>query len=108
MEPLRFCVNQQRDPHGAVLRQMLVAQFGYERMQALRHLLLHALVLLGVVVWIAAVRPGILPPPAVQVSEAGWGISFVGLVVVMLRAHLYGKRASLFAIKSSPHGREQK
>jgi hypothetical protein len=101
-EMMRFYVNQSQDPQGLRMREMLHAQFACERMEAFSHLLLYALVLVGAVVWVVAVQPGLLPAWAAQLSEAGWGAVFVGLLIVIGRGHFYRKRAHLLAAESKP------
>jgi len=101
-DTLRFWVNRDRDPKGAQVRAILAAQFAHERMQAISLLLVHALVPVGLVVWIAAVRPGLLPSWATELSELGWGGGLIGLIVAVVRGRLYGKQARRLAAESTP------
>jgi hypothetical protein len=88
------------------LRALLAAQFAYERMQAISLFLVYALALIGVVVWIAAVRPGLLPSWASELSEASWGAGLIGLIIVILRGRHCGKEARRLAdeSKTPDHG----
>jgi hypothetical protein len=99
---IRFYVNQSQDPEGIRTRDMLRAHLACERMQAFSHLLLYALVLVGAVVWIAAVQPGLLPPWASHLGEATWGAGLVGLIMVFVHGRHCGKRAQRLADESKP------
>ena len=97
---LRFWVNHGQDPKGTRLREMLSAQFSYERMQVISALLVYALVVIGVLVWIAAVQPGLLPSWLSQLSEAAWGAGLLGLILAIVRGRLCEKRARRLAEES--------
>jgi hypothetical protein len=101
-DSLRFWVNQSQDPKGDRLRELLEAQFTQERMQVASLLIGYALVLLGTLVWIAAVRPEFLPSWIAETSEVGWVLGLAGVVVAVIRGRLCGMRARRLAAESEP------
>ena len=56
----------------------------------------------GAVVWVAAVRPGFLPSWAAQLSEVGWGGGLIGLIAVIIRGRICGKKARRLAAEPKP------
>jgi hypothetical protein len=58
---LEFTVDRNRDPDGSKLRRLLEAQISCERMAAARSLVAHILAITGVVIWLAAIWPDLIP-----------------------------------------------
>jgi hypothetical protein len=52
-------INKARDPDRSKLRALLETEFSYERMRTARILFVHLVALLGAVVWLDAVWPGL-------------------------------------------------
>jgi hypothetical protein len=58
---LGFTFDKTRDPDGETLRGVLAAQFAYQRMRAARSWFTHLLAVVGVIVWLEAIWPDLLP-----------------------------------------------
>jgi hypothetical protein len=58
---LQFTIDKAADPDRSKLRAALEAQFAYERMRAARSWFAHLLAILGVVFWLEAIWPDLLP-----------------------------------------------
>jgi hypothetical protein len=61
MEILQFTIDKAADPDRSKLRAVLEAQFTWERMSAARSWFAHLLAVLGVVFWLEAIWPDLLP-----------------------------------------------
>ncbi|HEY8211924.1 MAG TPA: hypothetical protein VIG99_30790 [Myxococcaceae bacterium] len=87
MEPdfIAFQPTAERDPDGSKLRGVLSAHFTLERARVQRAVLVHWLAALGVLVWLAAARPGWLPAGAHRLLLAGWAVSAAAAAATILR-----------------------
>lgn len=70
---LQFNINRDRDPNDKSLRILLEAHFRYERMSAAKSLCLHLLTVVGVIVWLAAAWPFLLPSELQLFVLVLWG-----------------------------------
>lgn len=85
MDFIAFDPSPERDPDGAKLRHVLDAHFSLERAQHHRSLLVHWVAILALPVWLAALRPGWLPPQTDRVLLAAWALSAVAAAVAVVR-----------------------
>ena len=72
--------NKQLDPDRSRLRRILEVQVAYERMSAARSMLVHLLAFVGVVIWLEAISPDLLPQEARVFTFILWG-SFLFLTL---------------------------
>jgi hypothetical protein len=83
-----------------LLRRVLDAQVAYERMRAARFMLVHLLAFVGVVVWILAISPGLLPQRARHFTFILWGsFLFLTISVVVEKYVLWCKLTRYLARK---------
>jgi hypothetical protein len=81
---LEFTIDRNRDPDGAKLHRLLQAQLTCERMGAARSLFAHLLAITGVVIWLEAIWPDLLPPDIrFFVLVVFGGILFLALRVII-------------------------
>ena len=81
---LQFTIDSELDPNGAAVRRLLEAHATYQRMSAAKRFSLHLLALVGVVVWIGAMWPALLPTKLLEYALALWG----GLLLIAVLASL--------------------
>jgi membrane protein implicated in regulation of membrane protease activity len=70
---LQFTTNRDLDPDGASLRKLLEAHVIYERMSGAKKFCLHLLAIVGLVVWVGAMWPAVLPSQVLEPVLALWG-----------------------------------
>jgi hypothetical protein len=70
---LQFTMNRGPNADGTSLRKLLEAHRVYARIGAAKRFSLHLLALVGVVVWIGAMWPSLLPAPVRLPALALWG-----------------------------------
>lgn len=81
---LQFTINKDSDPDGSKLHRLLQAQLTCERMGAARSLFAHLLAITGVVIWLEAIWPHLLPPDIrFFVLVVFGGILFLALRVII-------------------------
>ncbi|HYT53724.1 MAG TPA: hypothetical protein VEQ38_03345 [Verrucomicrobiae bacterium] len=81
---LEFTIDRNRDPDGSKLHRLLQAQLTCERMGAARSLFAHLLAISGVVIWLEAIWPDLLPPDIrLFVLVVFGGILFLALRVII-------------------------
>jgi hypothetical protein len=76
-EILEVRINKQLDPDRSQLRHLLV---DYQRMSTARYMLVHLLAFVGVVIWLEAISPDLLPKEARFFTFILWG-SFLFLTL---------------------------
>jgi membrane protein implicated in regulation of membrane protease activity len=69
---LQFTINRDRDPDSASLHRLLEAHVVYERMAAAKKFCLDLLAFVGVVVWLGAMWPALLPQRVLDSALAVW------------------------------------
>lgn len=79
---LGFTIDKTRDPDGETLRSVLAAQFAYERMKAARSWFSHLLAVTGVVIWLEAIWPDLIPADIRFFTLAVFG----GILFLVIRA----------------------
>jgi hypothetical protein len=70
---LQFTVNRELGSDEPSVRRLLEAHAVYARMSAAKRFSLHLLALVGVVVWIGAMWPALLPGNLLESALAVWG-----------------------------------
>lgn len=70
---LQFTIDNELDPKSASVRRLLEAHVTYQHMNAAKRFSLHLLAFVGVVVWIGALWPGLLPAKLLEYALALWG-----------------------------------
>jgi hypothetical protein len=71
---LEIRVDKKSDP--SRLRRILELQLEYERMHSARHMLVHLLAFLGIIVWVEALAPEMLPRELRLFTFVLWGSFF--------------------------------
>ena len=71
---IRF--DKELDPDGAKLRRLLEAHETYERLGAVRTFFVHLLALVGVIVWLDAKWPDVLPSQVHVLAFGLWDVFF--------------------------------
>ena len=79
---LGFTIDKTRDPDGETLRSVLAAQFAYERMRAARSWCTHLLAVVGVIIWLEAIWPDLIPSDIRFFTLAVFG----GILFLSIRA----------------------
>jgi hypothetical protein len=79
---LGFTIDKTLDPDGERLRSVLVAQFAYERMRAARSWFTPLLALVGVIIWLEAIWPDLIPADIRFFTLAVFG----GILFLSIRA----------------------
>ena len=77
-----FTIDKTRDPDGETLRSVLAAQFAYERMRAARSWFTHLLAIVGVIIWVEAIWPDLMPADIRFFTLAVFG----GILFLSIRA----------------------
>ena len=99
-EIVEFKINKQLDPDSSQLSRLCEAQVAYKRMRATRFMLIHLLAFVGVVVWILAISPDLLPQRARHFTFIVWGsFLFLTISVVVEEYVLWRKLAGLLTPK---------
>ena len=81
---LQFTIDNDRDSHSVSLRTMLEAHVIYERMSAAKKFSLHLLAIVGVVVWVGAEWPSLLPARLLDSALALWvGLLFFAVLATL-------------------------
>ncbi|HEY2922459.1 MAG TPA: hypothetical protein VGK77_26050 [Candidatus Binatia bacterium] len=93
---LQFNINRDRDPHGASLRRLLEAHVTYERMSAAKKFCLHLLAVVGVVVWLGAMWPALLPPRLLESAFALWGAVLFFAVLAGVEEWLWHRKVARY------------
>lgn len=70
LQPYR--IDPARDPHGARLRRLLVADQRARALAGVRQLLVHLLAISGAGLWVAACRPHLIADEVRQSLVVGW------------------------------------
>jgi hypothetical protein len=79
-ELVEIKVEKRMDADRSHLRRMLETRLEYERMHAARHMLVHLLAVLGILVWAEALSPELLPRELRLFTFVLWG-SFLFLTI---------------------------
>lgn len=79
---LQFRIDRNSDPDRSELRSVLETQFTYERMKAARSWFTHLLAVTGVVIWLEAIWPDLLPADIRFFTLAVFG----GILFLSIRA----------------------
>jgi hypothetical protein len=79
---LGFTFDKTRDPDGEMLRSVLAAQLAYERMRAARSWFTHLLAVVGVIIWLEAIWPDLIPADVRFFTLAVFG----GVLFLSIRA----------------------
>jgi hypothetical protein len=99
-EILEVRINQQVDPDRSQLRNVLEAQFACERMSSARSMLAHLLAIAGVIIWLEAIWPGLVPEETRFLILVLWGsLLFVTLWVAVEEFVLWHKLTGYLARK---------
>jgi hypothetical protein len=87
-------LNKDLDPDGSQLRHVLEIQSAYERMHGARYMLVHLLAFVGVVIWVEAIEPDLLPRELRLFTFILWG-SFLFLTIwVAIEEYVLWRRFS--------------
>ena len=70
---MQFTINRELDPDGSSLRPLLEAHDKYERVSAAKSRYLHLLAIVGVLVWLEAIWPSLLPVQLEEFVLMIWG-----------------------------------
>lgn len=98
---LEVACKRRLDPDRSQLRRVLEVQVAYERMRAARFMLVHLLAFVGVVIWIVAISPDLLPQPVRLYSFVIWG-SFLFLTIwVALEEYILWRKLTLHKTQES-------
>jgi len=93
---LEVACKRRLEPDRSQLRRVLDAQVVYERMRATRFMLVHLLAFVGVVVWILAISPDLLPQRARHFTFILWG-SFLFLTIsVVVEEYVLWRKLSRY------------
>jgi hypothetical protein len=77
-----------KDPDGRHMRELLEAISWVERFAALRSLAVHALAIIGALLWIAVALPGRISDHVVHITLAGFAVVAAGaLTALAFEAH---------------------
>jgi len=99
-EILEVRSKKQLDPDRSQLRSFLEAQFAYERMSTARSMLAHLLAIVGVIIWVEAIWPDLLPEEPRVFTFILWGtLLFLALWVALEEFVLWRKLARYLAQK---------
>ena len=90
--PVVFKPDADRDEKGEKLAAGLRAHVAYERVHALRIVLAHALLVVGIAVWLVALVPGLRSPHWVMPLLYGWGAGALVLLLVCFREYVLWRR----------------
>ena len=91
---------KQLDPDRSQLRSFLEAQFAYERMTTARSMLAHLLAIVGVIIWVEAIWPDLLPEEPRVFTFILWGsLLFLALWVALEEYVLWRRLARYLARK---------
>jgi hypothetical protein len=91
---LEVKINKGLDHDGSHLRRGLESQSAYERMHAARYMLVHLLAFVGVVIWVEAIEPDLLPRELRLFTFILWG-SFLFLTIwVAIEEYVLWRRFS--------------
>jgi membrane protein implicated in regulation of membrane protease activity len=81
---LQFTIGRDRDPNRASLRSLLEAHAVYERMAAAKKIFFDLLAFVGVVVWVGAMWPALLPLRVLDSALALWvGFLFFAILTTV-------------------------
>jgi hypothetical protein len=87
------------DSYGSQSRRVLDIQLAYERMHDARYMLVHLLAFVGVVIWIEAIEPDLLPREVRLFTLILWG-SFLFLTIwVAIEEFVLWRRFSAYSTR---------
>jgi hypothetical protein len=109
-EILEISIDKQLDPDRSQLRRVLETQFRYDRLSTARSTLAHLLAMVGVLIWLEAIWPDLLPEEARFFTFVFWGsLLFVTLWAAAEEYVLWRKLTNYLARKGgvSSHKTEE-
>jgi hypothetical protein len=93
---LQFTINRDLDPDGASLRRLLEAHVIYERMSGAKKFSLHLLAIVGVVVWVGAMWPALLPSQVLEPALALWGVLLFLAILASVEEWLWHRKVERY------------
>jgi putative copper export protein len=102
---LQFTIDNELDPKSASVRRLLEAHLVYQRMSAAKRFSLHLLALVGVVVWIGAMWPTLLPTNLLEYALALWGGLLLIAVLASFEEWLWQRKVARY--RSEHQARQQ-
>jgi len=93
---LKFTVQRPFDPNNASLRRLLEAHVVYERMTAAKKFGLHLLAVVGVIVWLGAEWPQLLPGRVLDSALAVWAALLFFCVLATVEEWLWHRKVSRY------------
>jgi hypothetical protein len=92
-------INKALDRDGSQLRRVLEIQSAYERMHGARYMLVHLLAFVGVIIWVEAIEPDLLPREVRLFTFILWG-SFLFLTIwVAVEEYVLWRRFSAYSTR---------
>lgn len=96
---LQFTINKNLDRDGTSLRRLLEAHLIYERMSAAKKFSLHLLAVVGVVVWVGAMWPALLPPRLMESASELWGAVLFFTVLASVEEWLWHRKVARYHLE---------
>jgi hypothetical protein len=100
---LQFTLNRELDVDDTSVRRLLEAHLLYIRMGAAKRFSLHLLALVGVVVWIGAMWPALLPAKLMEYALALWGGLLFIAVLTSVEEWIWQRKVARYRIERQAH-----
>jgi hypothetical protein len=100
---LQFTMNRDLRANEASVRRLLEAHVVFERMSAAKRFSLHLLVLVGVVIWIGAMWPALLPGNLLETALAVWGGLLFIAVLASVEEWVWHRRVVRYRSEHQAH-----
>ena len=97
---MQFTINRDIDSDGS-LRPLLEAHFKYERTSDAKSFYLHLLAIVGVLVWLAAIWPSLIPGELEEFVLIVWGALFFVAVWASVEAWTCRRRMIWYLSRAS-------
>jgi hypothetical protein len=96
-------MNRELDVDDAAVRRLLEAHLLYVRMGTAKRFSLHLLALVGVVVWIGAMWPALLPARLMEYVLALWGGLLFIAVLASVEEWIWQRKVARYRIEHQVH-----
>ena len=103
---MHISIDRERDPDRSKLRVLLETHEAYERMSAARSLAVHLLAVVGVMVWLGASWPMLLPGQGKAFVLALWGALLCVGILAGMKEWIWYRRLERRLAEYQPTRRE--